>query len=145
MTTRKRLTDIVREEVEKSKPESEVITAEVTVSSEPSADWQAEVQQLKTQLAAATALNAQLQTELEHTQVYLAQASQLKQDLDQAVSENQQLRLELDQLKQAKEQALVPINRADQEKLRISQLMYRPVGSNAEQNRINNQNIGWFD
>ncbi|MDX1977711.1 MAG: hypothetical protein SFT94_08560 [Pseudanabaenaceae cyanobacterium bins.68] len=142
MTTRKRLTDIVREEVQKSKLEPALVLEVEELEQSAPVDHHSdpEVQQLKNQLAAAQELNAQLQSELERTQAYLAQASQLKTDLDQALSENQRLKLELEQQKTP---ALLP--RADQEKMRLSQLMYRPVGSNAEQNRINNQNIGWFD
>jgi multidrug efflux pump subunit AcrA (membrane-fusion protein) len=182
MTTRKRLTDMVREEVQKSAG-TEILT-EVTIdvvetSSESEQDnevqgelisnqtvkesrQETEPQKnlsddrsqanlaLKQQLAQAESKIASLTSELHQTQSYLAQASQVKADLDTATAENQALKAEVAELKGqnsqlSRTQAKAPLARADQEKLRISQLLHRPVGSNAEQNRINNQNIGWFD
>ncbi len=183
MTTRKRLTDMVREEVQKSAG-AEVLTIDLAETTEikletkdevgkkqaelgeliPSpknnqefepqenmtGDQKQEIATLNHQLAQAEAKITSLTTELNQTQSYLAQASQVKTDLDAATAENLVLKAEIVELQEqnsqlAKTQTKAPLARADQEKLRISQLLHRPIGSNAEQNRINNQNIGWFD
>jgi hypothetical protein len=199
MTTRKRLTDMVREEVQKTSESSipkqseptlsadlnplpkigkenqplvkqvELI-AETTENSEKTENTKNNPTEkpteksmsnptnvnnereltLKQELSQAEAKIVSLTAELNSTQSYLAQASQVKIDLDNALAENLTLKAEIAELKGqnsqlTKTQAKAPLAKADQERLRISQLLHRPVGSNAEQNRINNQNIGWFD
>jgi DNA repair exonuclease SbcCD ATPase subunit len=163
MTTRKRLTDMVREEVQKS-PELELMTVEVMVEESANSitdlgDQTQAIAKLQASLAESVqrekafqqniaSLEAEFQTQKEHlqrSQAYLEQASQVKAELDRLQQENQLLKAANETMKKSQGEIVKPLSRADQETKRISQLLYRPVGSNATQNQLNNQNIGWFD
>lgn len=171
--TRKRLTDMLRDEAQKpTAAETQATEAQaIAASSEPTSETNKEpnkeseklVADLKASLAKAlkkeTTLSDQvvkLQAELhekkeyvEKMKEYLEQATQIKAELDRVKQENDALTDELSHLKTQKVEASTP----DQPKKTLIQRTVptsagrssRPVGANTDYSKINNDNIGWFD
>jgi chromosome segregation ATPase len=170
--TRKRLTDMLRDEAQKpTAAESQAAEANAIAASseqtetnkEPNKELEKLVTDLKASLAKAlkkeTTLSEQvvkLQAELhekkeyvEKMKEYLDQATQIKAELDRVKQENDTLTDELSRLKTQKVETPAP----DQPKKTLIQRAVptsagrssRPVGANTDYSKINNDNIGWFD